>query len=162
MTHRRRVAGQSPRLPGWVTGALGAGALALLVWLEHRRGLRQPVEATPRRQVRNLGVAAVSAAVLQVADRPFTRPLAALVVRRRWGLLQWIRLPRWLEVTLAVILLDYTLYLWHVLTHRVPALWRFHMVHHADLDLDATTALRFHFGELAISVPWRAGQIALI
>ncbi|MBA2626714.1 MAG: sterol desaturase family protein, partial [Gemmatimonadales bacterium] len=115
-----------------------------------------------RRQARNLGVAAVSAAVLQVADRPFTRPLAALVVRRRWGLLQLIRLPRWLEVTLAVILLDYTLYLWHVLTHRVPALWRFHMVHHADLDLDASTALRFHFGELAASVPWRAGQIALI
>ena len=42
---------------------------------------------------------------------------------------------------------------------RVPALWRFHVVHHADLDLDASTALRFHFGELALSVPWRAAQI---
>jgi sterol desaturase/sphingolipid hydroxylase (fatty acid hydroxylase superfamily) len=44
----------------------------------------------------------------------------------------------------------------------VPALWRFHRVHHADLDMDASTAIRFHFGELIASVPWRAGQIALI
>jgi sterol desaturase/sphingolipid hydroxylase (fatty acid hydroxylase superfamily) len=49
-----------------------------------------------------------------------------------------------------------------VLTHRVPFLWRFHAVHHVDLDLDASTALRFHFGELAVSVPYRAAQIALL
>jgi sterol desaturase/sphingolipid hydroxylase (fatty acid hydroxylase superfamily) len=67
-----------------------------------------------------------------------------------------------MEVTLAVVLLDYTLYLWHVLTHRVPFLWRFHVAHHVDLDLDASTALRFHFGELAISTVWRAAQVALI
>ena len=58
--------------------------------------------------------------------------------------------------------MDYTLYLWHVLTHRVPFLWRFHAVHHVDLDLDASTALRFHFGELAVSVPYRAAQVVLI
>jgi sterol desaturase/sphingolipid hydroxylase (fatty acid hydroxylase superfamily) len=58
--------------------------------------------------------------------------------------------------------MDYTLYLWHVLTHRVPFLWRFHAVHHVDLDLDASTALRFHFGELAVSVPYRAAQVVLL
>jgi sterol desaturase/sphingolipid hydroxylase (fatty acid hydroxylase superfamily) len=63
---------------------------------------------------------------------------------------------------LAVVLLDYTLYIWHVLTHRVPWLWRFHLVHHVDRDLDASTALRFHAGELALSIPWRAAQIAAI
>jgi sterol desaturase/sphingolipid hydroxylase (fatty acid hydroxylase superfamily) len=62
----------------------------------------------------------------------------------------------------ALVLLDYTLYLWHVATHRAPALWRFHAVHHADLDLDVSTALRFHFGELILSVPSRAAQILLI
>jgi sterol desaturase/sphingolipid hydroxylase (fatty acid hydroxylase superfamily) len=71
-------------------------------------------------------------------------------------------LPRASHVALAVFLLDYTLYVWHVLAHRVPWLWRFHLVHHVDLDLDASTALRFHFGELALSVPWRAAQIAAI
>src|SRR3546814_2584537 len=56
----------------------------------------------------------------------------------------------------------YTLYVWHLLLHRVPLLWRCHVAHHVDLDLDASTALRFHFAELALSVPWRAAQIVLI
>jgi sterol desaturase/sphingolipid hydroxylase (fatty acid hydroxylase superfamily) len=66
------------------------------------------------------------------------------------------------HLILAVVFLDYTLYAWHVLTHRVPWLWRFHVVHHVDRDLDASTALRFHAGELALSIPWRAMQIAAI
>jgi len=77
-------------------------------------------------------------------------------------LLKLVRLPRVLETALAVILMDYTLYVWHVLTHRVSFLWRFHAVHHIDLDLDASTALRFHFAEMLISVLWRAGQIIVI
>ena len=67
-----------------------------------------------------------------------------------------------MEVAAAVVLMDYTLYLWHVVTHRVPFLWRFHVAHHVDLDLDASTALRFHFGELGLSTLWRAAQVSLI
>jgi sterol desaturase/sphingolipid hydroxylase (fatty acid hydroxylase superfamily) len=59
-------------------------------------------------------------------------------------------------------MMDYTLYLWHVLTHRIPFFWRFHAVHHVDLDLDASTALRFHFGEIAVSVTYRTAQVVLI
>jgi sterol desaturase/sphingolipid hydroxylase (fatty acid hydroxylase superfamily) len=58
--------------------------------------------------------------------------------------------------------MDYTFYIWHVLMHRIPLLWRFHLVHHVDLDLDASTALRFHFTEMLASIPWRAGQVLLI
>jgi sterol desaturase/sphingolipid hydroxylase (fatty acid hydroxylase superfamily) len=150
------------KAPAWVSAPLVAGAFGLLVWLERRRPLRRAVEPKPRRAARNLAVAAVSAAALRVTEKPVADALTALVERRRWGLLKLLALPAWLEVTLAVVLLDYTLYLWHVLTHRVPFLWRFHVVHHIDLDLDASTALRFHFAELALSVPWRAGQILLI
>jgi sterol desaturase/sphingolipid hydroxylase (fatty acid hydroxylase superfamily) len=71
-------------------------------------------------------------------------------------------LPRGLEIAAGVLLLDYTLYLWHVAAHKVPLLWRFHQPHHADLDMDASTALRFHFGEMLASVPWRAGQVVAI
>src|SRR5205085_3280127 len=78
------------------------------------------------------------------------------------GILKLARLPKWLETLAAVVLLDYTLYLWHVATHRLPFLWRFHVAHHVDLDLDASTALRFHFGELSLSTAWRAGQVVLI
>ena len=81
-------------------------------------------------------------------------PLAMRVARRET--------PGVVRVALEVTLLDYGLYLWHVLTHRVPLLWRFHMVHHVDLDLDASTALRFHFGEMLLSVPWRVGQVAVV
>jgi sterol desaturase/sphingolipid hydroxylase (fatty acid hydroxylase superfamily) len=63
---------------------------------------------------------------------------------------------------LAFLLMDYTMYLWHVATHRDPFLWRFHLVHHLDLDLDSSTALRFHAADMAISVPYRLLQVALI
>jgi sterol desaturase/sphingolipid hydroxylase (fatty acid hydroxylase superfamily) len=146
----------------WVSAPLVLGAFGLLLWLERHRALRRAVEPKLTRAARNLTVAAASAVALQLTEKPMAEALSALVERRRWGLLKRFRLPAWLEVALAVILLDYTLYLWHVLTHRVPFLWRFHVVHHVDLDLDASTALRFHFAELVLSVPWRAGQILLL
>jgi sterol desaturase/sphingolipid hydroxylase (fatty acid hydroxylase superfamily) len=141
---------------------LVGGTLCALLWLERRRPLRRPVEPKLRRNARNLVVAALSAAAVRLAEEPVTRPLAALVERRRWGLLKRLPLPAWLEVPLAVALLDYTLYLWHVLVHKVPFLWRFHQPHHVDLDLDASTALRFHFAEMVVSVPWRAAQVVVL
>lgn len=146
----------------WLCLPLAAIGFGALVWLERRRPLRHSVEAKLTRDARNLAVAGVAAVALQLAERPVTRRLTALVERRKFGLLKQLRLPRKLEIALAVVLLDYTLYVWHVLTHRVPGLWRFHLVHHADLDLDASTALRFHFGELICSVAWRAAQVLVI
>ncbi len=149
-------------MPGLLSALLVAGTFLALVWLENRRPLRRNVEGKLRRNVRNLAVAAAGAVALRLAEQPVALPLARLVERRGWGLLKLARLPLWIEVSLAIALLDYTLYLWHVVTHRVPFLWRFHQAHHVDLDMDASTALRFHFGELTISVAWRAAQIALI
>jgi sterol desaturase/sphingolipid hydroxylase (fatty acid hydroxylase superfamily) len=149
-------------LPLWVSAPLVATAFLTLVWLEQRRPLRPTVEPRPRHLARNLTVALLSTLAVQVAELPLILPLAAVVEERRWGLLQQLPLPAWAEVPLALVLLDYTLYLWHVLTHRVPFLWRFHAVHHTDLDLDASTALRFHFGEILISIPWRALQVVAI
>jgi sterol desaturase/sphingolipid hydroxylase (fatty acid hydroxylase superfamily) len=150
------------KVPAWLSAPVVLGAFGLLVWLERRRPLRRAVESKSRRGARNLAVAAAGAAALSLTEKPLADALTSLVERRRVGLLKVIRLPRFVEVAAAVVLLDYTLYLWHVLTHRVPLLWRFHLVHHLDLDLDASTALRFHFAELVLSVPWRAAQIILI
>lgn len=150
------------RVPGWLTGLLVGGTFVTLLWLERRRPLRRSVEPKVRREARNLAVAALSAAAIRVAEKPVTGRLAAMVERRRWGLLKGLSLPAWLEVPLAVALLDYTLYLWHVIVHKVPFLWRFHQPHHVDLDMDASTALRFHFGEMVLSVPWRAAQVVVI
>jgi sterol desaturase/sphingolipid hydroxylase (fatty acid hydroxylase superfamily) len=150
-------------LPRWLGAALTVGWFAALVTLERRQALRQrKVEPKLRRNIRNLAVAGVGAVALQAAERPVIEPLTGWVLRRRLGLLGRLRLPLWAEVGSAVILMDYTLYLWHVLVHKVPWLWRFHLVHHADLDMDASTALRFHFAELTVSVPWRAAQVVAI
>ncbi|HYH86263.1 MAG TPA: sterol desaturase family protein [Pyrinomonadaceae bacterium] len=150
------------RVPSWLSASLVAGAFGLLWLAERRRPLRRTVEPKGTREARNLAVAVAGAAALQLVERPVVEPLTKLVERRGWGLVKLARLPLWMETALAVVLLDYTLYLWHVLTHRVPFLWRFHVAHHVDLDLDASTALRFHFGELSISTLWRAAQVALI
>ncbi len=143
-------------------GAAALGAFGVFYLLEKRRPLRHSVESKLTRNGRNLAVASLSAIVLQLAENPVVSPLTKLVEQRNLGLLKLVRLPRVLENILAVVLLDYTLYIWHVLTHRVPFLWRFHAVHHIDLDLDASTALRFHFGEMIISIGWRAAQILII
>jgi sterol desaturase/sphingolipid hydroxylase (fatty acid hydroxylase superfamily) len=107
-------------------------------------------------------VAALGALTIHFAESPVVYPIAETVNRRRWGFLKRLRLPRPLEVIAALLLHDSTLYLQHVLHHRVPLLWRFHAVHHVDLDLDASTALRFHFGEVALSLPYRAAQVLVI
>ena len=148
---------------GWFSATLIAGAFCALACWERSRPLRRrAAEPKIKREVRNLSVAVIGAGALLLLERPAILPLAQFVEGHRWGLLRQIRLPWWLETALALALLDYTLYVWHYLTHRVSFLWRFHLVHHVDLDLDTSTALRFHFGELAISVPWRAAQVIVI
>jgi sterol desaturase/sphingolipid hydroxylase (fatty acid hydroxylase superfamily) len=146
----------------WINALLIAAFFVVLLWSEYLRPLRRRVEAKLPRLARNLAVSIVCAAVVQLVEIPLVMPLSSVVERRGWGILNLFQLPPWAEVILAVILLDYTLYIWHVLTHRVPLLWRFHLVHHVDRDLDASTALRFHFGELLFSVPWRAAQVVVI
>jgi sterol desaturase/sphingolipid hydroxylase (fatty acid hydroxylase superfamily) len=149
-------------LPRWLAVGLVAGTFVALAWLERRRPLRRSVEPKLLRTGRNLAIAALGSVAVQIVEMPVVSRVSAAVERRGWGLLKRLRLPVWLEVTAAVLLMDYTLYVWHVLTHRVPALWRFHVVHHIDLDLDASTAVRFHFGELTLSTPWRVAQVAVI
>jgi sterol desaturase/sphingolipid hydroxylase (fatty acid hydroxylase superfamily) len=107
-------------------------------------------------------MAAMAGAVMQSLELPVAFRLAGRAQERQSGLVQRIGVPQFLRPIVAVVLLDYTLYLWHVLTHRVPLLWRFHQVHHIDREMDASTALRFHFGEITLSVAFRAAQVLAI
>ncbi|GAB2660317.1 sterol desaturase family protein [Vibrio panuliri] len=68
------------------------------------------------------------------------------------GLLNWLSLPSWVEIAIVVVLLDLTIYLQHLLFHRVPFLWRLHRMHHADQDIDVTTGARFHPIEILLSM----------
>jgi sterol desaturase/sphingolipid hydroxylase (fatty acid hydroxylase superfamily) len=149
------------RVSHLVRGLLLLGAGAAVVLLEQKRRARPYIEDLVTHTGRNLAIAGMAAATVQAVEAPVVMPLSHLVARRRWGLVRYIRRP-WLRDLVAIVLLDYTLYVWHRLVHRVPWLWRFHLAHHADLDMDASTGLRFHAGELAASVPWRAAQIVVI
>lgn len=143
-------------------GAALAGLFLSLLWLERRRPLRTRVEPQASRVARNAAVGAGAALVVALAEAPLVQPMARAVQRRRLGLLPRLGLPRALEQAAALLLLDYTLYLWHLLLHRLPALWRWHRIHHRDPDLDVSTALRFHAMELLWSIPWRAAQVLLM
>jgi sterol desaturase/sphingolipid hydroxylase (fatty acid hydroxylase superfamily) len=138
-----------------------AWTAALVCW-ERRHALRRTVDSKMERDLRNLAVAALAGGVMQFLEIPVALGFANQVETKRWGLVQQLSGPALPRVILAIVLLDYTLYLWHVLTHRVPFLWRFHEVHHIDREMDATTALRFHFGEIAISILFRAAQVIAI
>lgn len=90
-------------------------------------------------------------------------PVAALWAEKNGvGLFNQIALPLWAEWLGAFLLLDFTMWLQHLLTHKIPFLWRLHMVHHADPDIDVSTAIRFHPGEIAFSVLWKAGWVLLL
>ena len=141
-----------------ILAAVVAVTFAILFAFERVDPLRRTVEAWPRRIARNLTVGAIAYIVVFPIQLALLVPLS----RRGYGVLPMIGMPAWLRTTIAVILLDYTLWIWHWATHRVPFLWRFHIVHHVDRDLDASTALRFHFGEHALSIGYRAAQIAVI
>lgn len=135
---------------------------ALLLVLEYWRPLRRWVVGLLGRLLTNAAVAVPAMAVMRLALIPAEVAVAYWAAQNGFGLLHLLPLPPWLHAVLAFLLLDYTLYLWHVLSHKVPFLWRFHNVHHTDLDLGVSTALRFHFGEMLLSGVFRTAGVALI
>ena len=104
------------------------------------------------RWLNNLALVVLDTAILRLAFPLLAVGLAAIAQERGWGLLNSIELPGWAEFTIAFLLLDFAIYLQHVIFHHVPVLWRFHRMHHADLDFDTTTGIRFHPVEIVISM----------
>ena len=115
-----------------------------------------------KRWFENLGIVAINTATLRLAMPVGAVAASVWVIQRGWGLFSILDLPFWLEVILSVILLDFIIYLQHVMFHAVPVLWRLHMVHHADLDFDLTTGIRFHPIEIVISMVIKLASIAVL
>lgn len=114
------------------------------------------------RWMNNLAVIALGAFVVRFL-LPFTGVTVALIAQKKgWGLFNMIYLPSWLEVLLGVLILDLIVYLQHVMFHALPLMWRVHMMHHADLDIDVTTGLRFHPIEILISMIIKITAIAAL
>ncbi|HEY5738816.1 MAG TPA: sterol desaturase family protein [Gammaproteobacteria bacterium] len=133
--------------------------MGLWEWLSPRRRL---TVSKPLRWVNNLGLLAINSVVLRLLFPAAAVGLAYSAADLQWGLFNRVALPYWLEVVAAVLLLDLSIYLQHLLMHRVPLLWRLHRVHHADLDIDLTTGSRFHSIEILLSMLFKWGVILLL
>ncbi|SHE59598.1 Sterol desaturase/sphingolipid hydroxylase, fatty acid hydroxylase superfamily [Microbulbifer donghaiensis] len=100
----------------------------------------------------NLGIVVANTAILRLAIPLIPVGLALVAEERGWGLFNIVAAPRWLAVTASLLILDFAIYLQHVMFHAVPVLWRLHRMHHADLEFDVTTGLRFHPIEVLLSM----------
>ncbi len=127
------------------------GGIVFLLLLEQRISYRPYTVAKLRRWLTNIPLSLVNGITYHLL---FTTTIITLINQnevQKLGLLNVIELPSWLSVVLGILILDFSIYVWHLLTHAVPFLWRFHRVHHADLNMDVTTANRFHLGEFLVT-----------
>jgi sterol desaturase/sphingolipid hydroxylase (fatty acid hydroxylase superfamily) len=110
----------------------------------------------------NLGLALLNTVLVRVMVGGVAYTTAVFAADQRIGLLHWHPLPAWAAAAMTLLVLDFALYLQHVLFHAVPVLWRLHRMHHADLDVDATTGLRFHPLEILLSLGLKEAVVVLL
>lgn len=110
----------------------------------------------------NLGLVVLNTVLLRLLFPLAAVGLAAFSAQNGWGLLNHFEVPFWVAVPLAVIAMDFVIWLQHVMVHAVPALWRLHRVHHADLDYDVTTGARFHPLEIILSMLIKFATITVL
>lgn len=139
-----------------------AGVFAVMVLWEMLSPRRARVVPRLARWPSNLGLVALNTLLMRLI-LPTTAVAVALAVEARGiGLLHVLNVPSGLAFVLALVLLDLAIYLQHVLFHKVPALWRLHRMHHADVDVDATNGLRFHPLEILLSMGIKFAVIAIV
>ena len=143
---------------------LGAffGILVMMAVWEVAAPRRALAIAKWRRWTSNLGIVFLNSALLRLVFPMAAVGFAVLAQSRGWGLFNQQAVPSWLAVLASVVILDFAIYLQHVMFHAVPVLWRLHRMHHADLDFDVTTGARFHPVEILLSMLIKLAVIALL
>lgn len=141
------------------------GLFVILATLETVSPRRVRSQTRRARWVTNWGVTLLNTITLRALA--FALPLLAVgaaidAEAQGWGLFNYLSLPLWIEVVLVVLILDFAIWLQHLITHKVPLLWRLHRVHHADVDMDVTTAIRFHPIEIALSMLLKIGLVYIL
>jgi sterol desaturase/sphingolipid hydroxylase (fatty acid hydroxylase superfamily) len=143
-----------------VGAALGIfSALALWEVLSPRRAM---LIGRVRRWPGNLGILVLDALLVRLLIPVAAVGVAVIAAQRGWGLLNITPWPAWLEALSGFLALDLAIYAQHVAFHKVPWLWRLHRMHHADLDIDVSTGLRFHPIEIILSMLIKIAVVILI
>lgn len=138
------------------------GVLALMTGLEALFPRKARAQSRVRRWTTNIGLVFIYSLVLRLVFPAMAVGAAAYAGAKGWGGLNLIELPVWVEVGLAIIALDLAVYWQHVITHKVPIFWALHKVHHADRDIDASTGIRFHPGEVVLSMLYKMAIVVLL
>jgi sterol desaturase/sphingolipid hydroxylase (fatty acid hydroxylase superfamily) len=148
---------------GLIRLAVFAGVFLLMAAIERVLPKRRLSVSKARRWLTNLGIAGVDTLVLRVMAAlavPVAAVAAAFVAKdHQLGLLNQVDWPYWLRLLIALLVLDLAIWAQHLASHKVPLLWRLHQVHHADRDIDVTTAVRFHPIEIALSMLWKIAVV---
>lgn len=139
-----------------------AAVLVVMALWEALAPRRRTVTSKSRRWFSNLTLVCLNTLLVRLVLPLGAVGTAMLAQERGWGFFHALNFPDWLAVTLSVIALDLVIYLQHVIFHAVPLLWRLHMVHHADLDIDVTTGIRFHSLEILLSLVIKLAAIVLL
>ncbi len=138
------------------------GVLVLMMSLEALFPRRVRTLDRTRRWPSNIGIVFLDSLIVRALFPMAAVGVAALGETQGWGLFNAVGLPFWLAVVLSVLVLDFVIYLQHVMFHAVPILWRLHRMHHADLDIDVTTGARFHPIEIALSMILKIGVVTAL
>ncbi len=127
------------------------GGLLFFLVLEILVAYRQSSVSKVKRWINNITLTVFNSLILQVVFAGAIVRTAMYVTTYQLGVLNMVALPEWVRLFVTGAFMDFMLYVWHLLNHEIPLLWRFHRVHHSDLNMDVSTATRFHIGELAMS-----------
>ncbi len=143
---------------------LGAfiGIFLVMITLECIKPKRQLIYHRIERWPINLGLGLLNNVLLRIIGGSIAYQTAVMADSQTVGLLNFFEIPELLSVILTLIVLDFAIYAQHVASHKWAWLWRFHQVHHTDLDFDATTAIRFHPIEIIISMAYKVVLILLL
>ena len=138
------------------------GVFLIMALWEVAAPRRRLTVSKSKRWLSNIGIVFLNSFLLRVLFSSAALATALAASERGWGLLNLWGVPFWPAVIISVVALDFVIYLQHVMFHAVPALWRLHMVHHADLDYDVTTGARFHPVEIILSMLIKIVTIAVL
>ena len=142
---------------GFFSGILGAMALWELA--APRRVLTVPKLL---RWINNIGIVVINSFLLRIIFPSAAVGVSVFAQKHGWGLFNHFRLPYWVAVVLSVVALDFIIYLQHVMFHAIPVFWQIHRMHHADLDFDVTTGIRFHPFEIILSMLIKFAVVVVI
>jgi len=138
------------------------GIFAVVALWEVVAPRRQLQRSRAIRWANNLGLVFFNSFILRLVFPAAAVGMAMFVSDQGWGLYNYIEAPLWMAVLVSVVVMDFFIWLQHVMVHAVPVLWRLHRVHHADLDYDVTTGARFHTLEILLSMLIKFAVIILL